>query len=49
MVPDSVPMVSQRLGLLNLEVQRWPKRLGARFGGPAEYPYKTRDVQPLVS
>ena len=39
MVPDSVPVVLRRLGLLSLEVQRWPKRLGRRFGNPAEYPY----------
>jgi 4-alpha-glucanotransferase len=34
-----VPLVLERLGLLSLEVQRWPKRLGERFGAPAEYPY----------
>jgi 4-alpha-glucanotransferase len=39
MVPDSVPMVLKRLGLLSLEVQRWPKTLGQRLGNPAEYPY----------
>ena len=39
MVPDSVPMVLGKLGLLSLEVQRWPKRLGLKFGEPAEYPY----------
>jgi 4-alpha-glucanotransferase len=39
MVPDSVPMVLDRLGLLSLEVQRWPKRLGQRLGDPAGYPY----------
>ena len=39
MVPDSVPVVLKRLGLLSLEVQRWPKRLGQRFGNPADYPY----------
>lgn len=39
MVPDSVPMVLKRLGLLSLEVQRWPKRLGQRLGNPADYPY----------
>ena len=39
MVPDSVPLVLRRLGLLSLEVQRWPKQLGRTFGAPAEYPY----------
>jgi 4-alpha-glucanotransferase len=39
MVPDSVPLVLKRLGLLSLEVQRWPKRLGQRIGNPADYPY----------
>ncbi len=39
MVPDSVPVVLQRLGLLSLEVQRWPKRLGQRLGRPEDYPY----------
>ena len=38
MVPDSVPVVLKRLGLLSLEVQRWPKRLGQRFGRPAGLP-----------
>jgi 4-alpha-glucanotransferase len=39
MVPDSVPIVLKRLSLLSLEVQRWPKKLGLRFGNPADYPY----------
>ncbi|MBN1506261.1 MAG: 4-alpha-glucanotransferase [Sedimentisphaerales bacterium] len=39
MVPDSVPVVLRRLGLLSLEVQRWPKRLGHRFSEPKDYPY----------
>lgn len=39
MVPDSVPVVLKRLGLLSLEVQRWPKVLDLRLGNPAEYPY----------
>ncbi len=39
MVPESVPLVLKRLGLLSLEIQRWPKILGERFGNPAEYPY----------
>jgi 4-alpha-glucanotransferase len=39
MIPDSVPVVLKRLGLLSLEVQSMPKRLGQRFGHPPEYPY----------
>lgn len=39
MVPDSVPLVLKRLGLLSLEVQRWPKVAGTRFGSPRDYPY----------
>jgi len=39
MIPDSVPVVLKRLGLLSLEVQSMPKRLGQRFGNPPEYPY----------
>ena len=39
MIPDSVPVVLKRLGLLSLEVQSMPKRLGQRFGNPLEYPY----------
>jgi len=39
MIPDSVPVVLKRLGLLSLEVQSMPKRLGQRFGNPQEYPY----------
>jgi len=39
MVPDSVPIVLKRLGLLSLEVERWPKKLGLQFANPAEYPY----------
>ena len=39
MVPDSVPVVLKRLGLLSLEVQRMPKRMGQRLGNPADYPY----------
>lgn len=45
MVPDSVPIVLQRLGLLSLEVQRW-RKVGAnnhsplqRLGNPQDYPY----------
>lgn len=39
MIPESVPMVLGQLGLLSLEVQRWPKRLGQVFGDPRTYPY----------
>ncbi len=39
MVPESVPIVLKRLGLLSLEVQRWPKVLGRHFGNPRDYPY----------
>lgn len=39
MVPESVPAVLGRLGLLSLEVQRWPKQLGRVFGDPLTYPY----------
>jgi 4-alpha-glucanotransferase len=39
MIPDSVPVVLKRLGVLSLEVQNMPKRLGQRFGHPPEYPY----------
>jgi 4-alpha-glucanotransferase len=39
MIPDSVPVVLKRLGLLSLEVQSMPKRLGQPFGNPCEYPY----------
>jgi len=39
MIPDAVPAVLQRLGLLSLEVQSMPKRPGQRFGHPLDYPY----------
>lgn len=39
MIPDAVPVVLRRLGLLSLEVQSMPKRLGQQFGNPFEYPY----------
>jgi 4-alpha-glucanotransferase len=39
MIPDSVPTVLKRLGLLSLEVQRWPKHLGERFGNPGSAPH----------
>jgi 4-alpha-glucanotransferase len=39
MVPACVPEVMQQLGLLSLEVQRMPKRLGQEFSRPREAPY----------
>ncbi len=39
LVPDCVPDVMSRLGLLSLEVQRMPKRRGQEFSRPAEAPY----------
>lgn len=39
MVPACVPDVMQRLGLLSLEVQRMPKRLGQEFSRPKDAPY----------
>lgn len=39
MVPACVPEVMQRLGLLSLEVQRMPKRLGQEFSRPKDAPY----------
>jgi len=53
MVPDCVPMVMKHLGLLGLEVQRMPKRLGQNFSRPAEAPYlavvtpSTHDMSPI--
>ncbi|HUJ09090.1 MAG TPA: 4-alpha-glucanotransferase [Verrucomicrobiae bacterium] len=39
MVPDCVPGVMKKLGLLSLEVQRMPKKLNQDFSRPAEAPY----------
>ena len=39
MIPDAVPVVLGRLGLLSLEVQRLPKQPGQRFADPRHYPY----------
>lgn len=39
MVPDSVPEVMRRLGLLSLEVQRMPKDKNARFANVYTAPY----------
>lgn len=39
MVPDCVPDVMNRLGILSLEIQRMPKRSGISFFNPAQAPY----------
>ncbi len=39
MVPDCVPDTMKQLGLLSLEIQRMPKRLGQEFSRPADAPY----------
>lgn len=39
MVPDCVPGVMHELGIIGLEVQRMPKRLGNRFTNLQEVPY----------
>jgi 4-alpha-glucanotransferase len=39
MVPDCVPGVMDELGLLNLEIQRMPKKSNNEFGHPAESNY----------
>ena len=39
MVPACVPGVMRTLGILSLEIQRWPKDSGAEFGHPAHMPY----------
>ena len=39
MVPACVPEAMKQLGLLSLEVQRMPKRLGQEFSRPQEAPY----------
>jgi 4-alpha-glucanotransferase len=39
MVPSVVPEVMQELGLLSLEIQRMPKRLGSGFAHPKDAPY----------
>ena len=38
-VPDCVPGVMEELGLLSLEIQRMPKRLGEAFARPQDAPY----------
>ncbi len=39
MVPDLVPRLMNEMGLLSLEIERMPKRLGAWIADPAEAPY----------
>jgi 4-alpha-glucanotransferase len=39
MVPACVPGVMKMLGILSLEIQRWPKDGGREFGHPARMPY----------
>jgi 4-alpha-glucanotransferase len=39
MVPECVPLVMRDLGLLSLEIQRMPKKLGQEFSRPADAPY----------
>ncbi len=38
-VPDCVPVAMKQLGLLSLEIQRMPKRLGQEYSRPADAPY----------
>lgn len=39
MVPHCVPEVMQQLGMLSLEIQRMPKKLGSEFFHPNDAPY----------
>ena len=53
MIPDCVPEVMNQLQLLSLEIQRMPKRMGARFENLNAIPYlsvcttSTHDLSPL--
>lgn len=53
MIPDCVPEVMRRLGILSLEIQRMPKSAGELFADPSRYPYlsvcttSTHDMNPL--
>lgn len=53
MVPVCVPGVMNQLGMLSLEIQRWPKIYGAVFSDPAFAPYMsvvssgTHDMETL--
>lgn len=41
MVPECVPWVLDRLGILSLEIESMPKAFGQRFGDTASYPYRS--------
>jgi 4-alpha-glucanotransferase len=41
MVPACVPGVMARLGMLSLEIQRWPKKAGREFTNLREVPYQS--------
>lgn len=53
MVPACVPGVMRNLGMLSLEIQRWPKTGGIEFSHPAHAPYMsvvstgTHDMETL--
>ncbi len=53
MVPGCVPGVMGQLGMLSLEIQRWPKIYGAVFSDPSRAPYMsvistgTHDMETL--
>ncbi len=53
MVPTCVPGVMNQLGMLSLEIQRWPKIYGAVFSDPSLAPYMsvistgTHDMETL--
>ena len=53
MVPACVPGVMRALGMLSLEIQRWPKAGGIEFAHPAHAPYMsvvstgTHDMETL--
>ncbi len=53
MVPGCVPGVMNQLGMLSLEIQRWPKIYGAVFSDPSRAPYMsvistgTHDMETL--
>lgn len=41
MIPDCVPPVMEKLGILGLRIQRMPKETDREFGDPNTYPYLT--------
>lgn len=55
MVPACVPGVMRDMGMLSLEIQRWPKDGGSEFFNPAQAPYMsvvstgTHDMETLRS